>query len=323
MTTLLITGADGFVGRHLCAAALRAGHAVRGAVRAAPAGAPSPPVAGVEWLPVGDLERGPDWGGALAGVDAVVHLAGRAHVPSRSGPETLQAYRDVNVTPTRQLAEAMHARGVRRLVFVSTVLVHGQVSGASPFAEDAPPRPGRAYARTKWEAEEWLRGPGTAGLDPVIVRPVLVYGPGVKGNLRRLLRWLAQGWPLPLAGIHNARSLVDVEQLCALLLACAMRPDAAGRVFLAADTLPLSTPEMVRSLATGLGRPARLFRLPGPLLRATLQTAGLGHTWTQLAGTLVADGSAARSWMGSAPEADPRSGLAAMARAFLHGEEGP
>ncbi|HKI98690.1 MAG TPA: NAD-dependent epimerase/dehydratase family protein [bacterium] len=323
MTTLLITGADGFVGRPLCALALQRGFAVRGAVRALPSDATQ--LAGLEavtWLACGDLAAKPDWSEALAGADAVIHLAGRAHVLQESAANAVAMTRCVNVEGTQRLAEAMLAGATRRIVYVSSAHVHGRETDGAPIDERSPPCPQNAYARSKWDAEEALRALIPSGLELVVVRPVLIYGPGAKGNLRRLMHWVARGWPLPLAGIRNARSLLALDSLCELLLACATRPDAAGETFVAADAEALSTPELVRVLAGAMGRPVRLWRAPQFLLRAALWLAGRLRTWEQLTGSLVVDAARSRAWLGQSQAPDPRLGLAEMARAFLREQGG-
>ncbi len=318
MATLLITGADGFVGRHLCAAALLQGWTVRGAVRALPANSEDAPGAAalqdVCWEACGEVGPDTNWAPLLADVDAVVHLAGRAHVlrETEADPET--AYRAVNVAGTRRLAEAMLACGVRRLVFASSIGVHGSGTDDTPIHEDSPPRPHNAYTRSKWAAEQALHALSGAGLEPVIVRPALVYGPGVKGNLRRLLRWIDRGLPLPLWGVRNARSLAGVSNLADLLLHCAKEPAASNETFVAADSTALSTPELVRTLAAHMGRPARLVRAPPRMTGAVLHLLGYGLPWRQLTGSLVVDATKSRDFF---HRDDPRptdAGLAEMAR---------
>ena len=318
MPTLLVTGANGFIGSHLCAEALARGMIVRGAVRKMPAAGDSPRwVRGLTdsgLVAVGDIDGGTDWTGALTGVDMVVHLAGRAHVIHERHPDPEAAFRAVNVQGTRRLAEAMLSSGVRRLVFVSTIGVHGASTAGPPINESTPIRPHSAYANSKWEAEQVLGELAPQGLEVSVVRPALVYGPGVKGNLLRLLRLIDRGLPLPLGGIRNARSLLGVTNLCDLLLRCASDPRAAGETFVAADATPLSTPALVRTLARAMERPALLFWAPPRLLGVLLSLAGYGHSWQQLAGSLEVDAGKSRRFFDRGDPLPAAAGLAAMVR---------
>lgn len=286
---ILVTGASGFLGRALCPALAAAGHSVRGAVRSEAAlpsgGRTDDPVGGdrqpadargrpdprgrTDIVAVGEIGPGTDWSAALAGIDAVIHLAARVHVRPDAVTDSFAAFRAVNVFGTERLARAAADAGVRRLVFVSSIKVHGERTLDRPITESDPPAPQDAYGHSKAEAEAVLRrvGAGT-GLEVVIVRPPLVYGPEVKGNFLRLLRLVSSRVPLPLGGIENRRSLVYRGNLVALLERCAVHPAAAGEVFLAADGEDLSTAALIRRLAAALGTNARLLPAAPGLLRA-------------------------------------------------------
>ena len=268
MTRALVTGATGFVGRALCAHARERGWEVR----------------------AGD-QRQPDWEGTLQGIDVVVHLAAAVH--SR-GTEAL--YQAVNVDATERLARAAKSAGVRRFVFVSSIKVNGEATPPErPFRAGDPPAPQDGYGRSKWQAEQKLTALG--GMEVVVVRPPLVYGPGVKANFLRLLQLVDTGLPLPFASIRNRRSLVYVGNLASLLRHCAEHPRAGGKTFLAADGDDMSTPELVRRMASALGRSARLVPFPPSLLPS------------KLSGSLTVDASEARGILGWQPPHPVAEGL--------------
>jgi nucleoside-diphosphate-sugar epimerase len=264
----LITGANGFVGRALCAELLRRGYSVRAAVRAAGKFAGD-----AEPVAVGDIDGATDWSEALCGVEVVVHLAARVHVMRETGADSLAEFRRVNVEGTANLARQAAGAGVKRLVYVSSVKVNGESTAPIPtlalplkgrvqnvFTETDAPSPQDPYGISKWEAEQILsRVSQETGLEVVIVRPPLVYGAGVKGNFAQMLKVLTKGIPLPLASIHNQRSLVYVGNLVDSLIACATHPAAAGQAYLVSDGEDISTPDLLRQLGAAMGHPARLF----------------------------------------------------------------
>lgn len=247
---VVVTGATGFVGRFTVAALEGAGYRVR-------------PVGRAE---VGEIHRGTDWSQALEGATAVVHLAARVHVMDDRSPDPAAAFREVNLYGTAGLATQAREAGVRRFVLMSSIKVMGDRGWKlDPYAEPMPEDP---YAVSKIEAELALRDLKGPEMDAVVLRPPLVYGPGVKGNFERLMRLIERGAPLPLASIENARSLIYVENLAdAIRHALTCRPDT----FHPKDGEDLSTPDLIRRLAAAMGRPARLF--PTPVW--ALQAAGL------------------------------------------------
>ena len=268
-TRVLVTGAGGFIGGHLCRSLSAAGMTVRGLSRDAAAIPPS-----VSPAVLSD-DRRRSLGEACRDVGVVVHCAGRAHVLRERDPDPLAAFRRANVELTRDLLAACGDAGVSRFVFLSSVAVLGRpadgvLTAATPVAPAAP------YGITKAEAEtlvtEWGRSSGVAS---TILRPPMVYGPGMKGNPLRLFRVLARGVPLPLGSIKNLRSLLFVENLAAAVEAVIGSPGGAGRTFLVADADPVSTPDLVRLIARGLGRPARLVPVPPTLLRALARAGDL------------------------------------------------
>jgi nucleoside-diphosphate-sugar epimerase len=290
MRRVLVTGANGFVGTALTQALAEIGIAVRGAVRSQ---ASVPAFEAGEhtvrdFAAVGDLHGRTDWSAALQGVETVFHTAARVHMAGEPGG--LAAYRTVNRDATYRLARQCVEAGVRRLIFLSTIKVNGETTQGIPFTRGDTPDPHGAYAVSKYEAEEVLWRVGAEfDLEVVVVRPPLVYGPRVKGNVLALLRWVDRGLPLPLAGIDNRRHLVGLSNLVDFLVACATRPQAAGQTFLVSDPEAVSTPGLVRRLAEALGRPARLFRLPPSLLRAAALLCGRGAMMERLQEDLEVD----------------------------------
>jgi len=285
--SILVTGATGFVGRPLCEKLMTTYGHVRGAVWIAESEANLP--VGVQPSPIEDIGPTTDWSGALAGIDTVIHLAARVHVMDDTSEDPLVAYRLVNVTGTENLARQAVANGVRRLVFISTVKVHGEETNVSYTEEDvlAPEDP---YGVSKQEAEDVLREIALeTGLEVVILRPPLVYGPGVKANFKRLLETVRRGFPLPLACLCNKRSLVGLGNLVDAIALCAIHPQAAGNSYLVSDGEDVSTPELVRLIATAFGRSSRLFPVPIAIMRLVGTLTGKGATIDRLAGSLTVD----------------------------------
>jgi len=281
VTRVLVTGATGFVGRVLVPALIEAGHAVSVAVRdAADVGLP----AQVRRHVVPDIGRDSEWRPALEGVDAVVHLAARVHVMSDDARDPLTAFCRVNAEGTAALATAAMAAGVGRFVFVSTSKVMGEKNREGPFRETDAPAPEDAYALSKWAGEKAVLDVCRQGrMQPVIVRPPLVYGPGAKGNMLALLKLCRMAPPLPLAAVDNRRSLIAVANLADALAVCVRHPKAAGQIYFVSDGEDISTPELVRRLGAALGRPAKLFPMPTAVLRYSALLVGQ----TAVAGRLI------------------------------------
>ncbi|MBI4754379.1 MAG: NAD-dependent epimerase/dehydratase family protein [Betaproteobacteria bacterium] len=308
---VLVTGAAGFVGRPLMAALLAAGWRVRMAVRRPM----DPPEPGMEVAAVGDIGPDTDWAAALAGADVVIHLAARVH---QGGRNDALAHQRINARGTRHLAEAAAAAGVRRFVFLSSTKVMGDVSPADrPWRETDAPRPTDSYGRSKLEAERALHEIASrTGMEVVILRPPLVYGPGVRANFRALMDAVVRGLPLPLGAVDNRRSLVFVGNLVDAILRCADDPRAAGQTFFVCDGEDVSTPALIRQVAVALGRPARLVRVPPALLVFGARLLGRGARATRLLGSLAIDGSHLRATLGWEPPYGLRDGLAQTARAY-------
>lgn len=305
---ILVTGASGFVGGAVCRSLLGAGHDVVAAVRRDDAFLPL----GVEARRVGELGPDTDWRGALAGCRGVVHLAARAHVMHDHAADPLALFRRVNRDGTVRLSEQAVAAGVERFVMVSSIKVNGEATPADrPFRADDAPAPMDAYGVSKAEAEAALADLATrTGLSLAIMRPPLVHGPGVKGNLAALMKALSLGLPLPLGAIHNRRSLVGVDNLADALAFLAVR-DAQG-CFLVRDGEDVSTTQLVRLMAEVAGLRARLLPVPVSLLRLAGSLAGKGAVVQRLTGSLVVDDAPLRR-LGWRPPLGLCDGLARMA----------
>ena len=300
---VLVTGATGFVGKALCGELVAHGHAVVPAVRRASGLA--------DETVVGDIDDATDWMAALRDCDAVVHLAARVHVMDDTAHDPLALYRVTNTAATLNLARQAVQAGVKRFVYISSIKVNGEGRDAAYRETDAP-APGDAYAISKWEAEQGLqRIARETGLEVVILRPPLVYGPGVKANFLRLMRTVERGWPLPLGAIRNRRSLLYLGNFVDAIRVCVEHPAAAGQTFLVDDGSPVSTPELIRAVAHAMGRPARLLAVPVGVLAFVGALLGKRAAVARLTGSLWVDGSLIRSRLGWTPPFTLRQGLAA------------
>jgi len=313
---LLVTGATGFVGASLCRRLLAGGFAVSGTLL--PSESPAALVAGVQPVRVEPLGSETVWDEALAGVDTVIHLAARVHVMNERCSDPLEEFRKVNVAGTLKLARDAAEAGVRRLVFVSSIKVNGEETSA-PYTGDSLPHPTDPYGISKFEAEQGVRSiAGQTGLEVVIVRPTLVYGPGVRANFLSMLQVVQRGIPLPLASIRNKRSLTYLGNLVDALAACAVHPAAAGRTYLLSDGEDLSTPELLRRCAAALGVPARLLPFPVSLMLLAGKLTGRGALLSRLTGSLAVDSSGIREELGWTPPFTLEQGLATTAAWYLN-----
>lgn len=304
MSRVVVTGANGFVGRVLCETLARRGHAVRAVVRDAARATDLPDVTAV-----GDIDGGTDWSRALQGVDTVIHAAARAHILHDS-VENAGLYMRTNAEGTAALARAAARLGVRRLVLVSSIKVNGEATTSAPFTATDAPDPQDAYGRSKLAAERAVLEYAGSGLQPVIVRPPLVYGDGVRANFLRLIRWVDRGVPLPLGAVHNARSLVSVWNLADLLAHLAGPIPVQAPTFLVSDGEDLSTSALIRRLAVALGRRARLPRVPTALLRLAGALTGKQDEVTRLCGSLQVDSAPTRRQLDWTPPLSVDEGLA-------------
>lgn len=303
---VLITGANGFVGRALCVQAVVRGFLV-GAVTRSPCDLPTD----VESLVAGAVDERTDWQGALPGVDAVLHLAARVHVMQEAASDPLAEFRRVNVLGTLNLARQAAGAGVRRFVFVSSVKVNGEATlPGHPFKADDAPAPSDAYGISKMEAEQGLRElAAQTGMEVVIIRPPLVYGPGVKANFAAMMRWLRSGMPLPLGAIDNQRSLVAMDNLIDLILTCITHPAAANQTFLVSDGQDVSTTELLRRMGQAMGRPARLVPVPAGWLTLAAAMVGKRDMAQRLCGSLQVDIEKTRQLLGWRPPLTLEQGL--------------
>ena len=311
MSTVLVTGATGFIGRPLCARLLADGACARAAVWRDEPGANIQE--GIVVSLIDSIGPDTDWAQALSGIDTVIHLAARVHVMDEKAEDPLAAYRRVNVAGTERLARMTAAAGVKRLVYLSSVKVLGEETAES-YTEKHKPAPQDPYGVSKLEAEEVLNKISVeTGLEVVIIRPPLVYGPGVKANFLKLVRLFAKGLPLPLASVNNARSLVYLENLVDAIMLCAAHPKAAGRIFLVSDGEGVSTPELIRRIAAALGRPARLFAFSPGLIRFAGKLTGKSGAVDRLLGSLAVDDGKIRTELGWRPPYTMADGLKATA----------
>jgi len=315
MTTVLVTGANGFVGRALCAELARRKYGVRGVVRDLSRSAGLHCKLAV----MGDIGPAVDWSAVLDGVDTFVHLAARVHVMQDSAADPLAEFRKVNVDGTLNLARQAAAAGVGRFTFISSIKVNGEGAPLGrPYTADDAPAPEDPYGVSKREAEDGLRQLAVeTGMEVVIIRPPLVYGPGVKANFHALLRAVARGIPMPLGAIHNRRSLVALDNLVDLIITCIDHPAAANQTFLVSDGEDLSTPELIRRMARALGRPARLIPVPTAVLMAGATLLGKREVAARLCGSLQVNITKARKVLGWTPPVSVDEGLRRTAEHYL------
>ena len=310
---VLVTGASGFLGHATCARLVTQGRDVIGTVRHLP----DRPLSGVEYRIVGDLNADTDWRDALTGVDAIIHCAARVHVMRETAADPLVAFRAVNVAGTKQLARQAAAAGARQFIYLSSVKVNGE-GGSVAYRETDLPAPQDAYGVSKYETELGLREiAAETGMEVVIVRPPLVYGPGVKANFQALMRALVRGIPLPLGAIHNRRSLVALDNVVDLIATCIEHPAAANETFFVSDGEDLSTTELICRLARAMCRPARLIPIPTMVLMAGATLLGKREVARRLCGTLQVNITKAREVLGWTPPVSVDEGLRRTANHYL------
>lgn len=317
MARILVTGANGFVGQALCERLVADGNSVIASLRS-PESASSLPE-GITAVFIKSLAAETDWSDSLAEVEIVVHLAARVHVMHESAADPLAEFRRINVEGTRTLAQSALACGVKRFVFLSTIGVSGNTTPpAKPFSEQSPRAPHNDYSRSKLEAEEALRSITSGSpMEFVILRAPLVYGPANPGNALRLFQAVHQRRLLPLAAVHNRRSLIHVGNLVDAITLCCFHPRAAGETYLLSDGEDASTPELIRRIASAFGIPARLFPIPPALMSFGATLLGKRAEVDRLLGSLTVDSSRIARDLSWQPPFTMEQGLAATARWYL------
>ena len=314
MLSLLVTGANGFVGRSLCAELFQQGYAVRATVRSA-----NVRIDDYEQEIVDSIDSGTEWVAVLRGVNIVIHLAARVHVMKDTAIDALAEFRRVNVDGTLNLARQAVEAGVQRFVFISSIKVNGEGTLLRQLytAEDQP-APVDPYGISKREAEDaLLQLARETGMEVVIIRPPLIYGPGVKANFQSMMRWLDKGIPLPLGAIHNRRSLVALDNLIDLIVTCIHHPAAANQIFLASDGEDLSTTELLQRMAAALGKKAWLIPVPESILMWGASLLGKQAMAQRLCGSLQVDISKTRDLLGWKPPVSVDEALRKTAQYFL------
>lgn len=311
---ILVTGANGFVGSALCERLLRDSGYIRGAVRS-----PRALRRGIEDIVVGSIASETDWSAALTNVQQVVHLAARVHIMQDPLQDSLAEFRRVNVDGTANLARQAAAAGVKRFVFLSSIKVNGEFTTVGrPFTADDVPFPKDPYGVSKHEAEQMLcQIAAETGMEVVIIRPPLVYGPGVKANFEAMMRWLARGMLLPFAAItNNRRSLVALDNLIDLIVTCLNHPTAANQIFLVSDGEDLSTADLLKRMSMALGQPARLLYVPTAMLKLGANVANKSDIYQRLCGSLQLDIAKTRQLLGWTPPLSVDAGLRRAAEGF-------
>lgn len=287
MNSVLITGSCGFIGRELCIKILDDGRRAKGTVSIESDVSRLP--VGVDAVLIASIDSDTNWDNILAGIDAIVHLAARVHVTDDAFSDPLAEYRKVNVEGTERLAVAAVNAGVKRFVYISSVKVNGE-GGSYSYTENDKEAPEDPYALSKWEAEQALYEiADKTEMDLVVLRPPLVYGPGVKANFLRLLKVVDSGIPLPLASVNNRRSLIYLGNLIDAIVTCINHPGAAGNTYFVSDGKDVSTPELIRCISSALGRPARLFPFSPVLLKKAGIITGKSVAMDRLLGSLTVD----------------------------------
>ncbi|ANF85240.1 NAD-dependent dehydratase [Pseudomonas antarctica] len=312
--TILLTGSTGFVGRSVLNALVGVKYPVVNVTRKNGV----PPVPGVQDFIIGSLTDEIDWKVPLSGVDVVIHSAGRAHVMNETHSNPLQAFREVNVDATLKLAQQAADAGVKRFIFISSIKVNGEETRAHrAFTAHDVPAPLDDYGVSKLEAEQALLAlAGRTSMDVVIIRPVLVYGPGVKANFERMLSVVNKKLPLPFRTIDNRRSLVFIDNLVDLICVCIKHPAAANQVFLVSDDNDLSIGQILEKLAVAMNKPSCVFSFPYFLLNAAASLVGKKEFLQRLCGSLQVDITDTRKRLGWTPPVSVEEAFAITARHY-------
>ena len=321
LPVVAITGATGFVGRALVQTCALLPNVDVLAITRRAHGVQYSELRGVQFSNIGELSSSMHWLPVLTGVDVLVHTAARVHVMRDTATDPLTTFRAVNVEGTMNLARQAAAVGVNRFVFISSVKVNGEETAPErPYTPNDFPAPVDPYGISKREAEDALRQLAAAtGMEVVILRPPLVYGPGVKANFLSMMRWLYKGIPLPLGAINNKRSFVAIDNLVDLIVTCIDHPAAANQTFLVSDGEDISTTELLRRIENALGRPTRLIPVPEWMLRAGAALLGERELSQRLCGNLQVDISKTRNLLEWSPPLSVNEGLKATVEHYLAG----
>lgn len=313
MKRVLVTGANGFIGIALCRCLHAEGFEVVAALRSQDTRFA---LQGVRSVIIGHINAQTNWNEVVAGVDIVVHLAARVHAMSEVQRRQIDAYRAVNVEGTENLAECAARAGVKRLIFLSSIKVNGE-ENTNTYSEQCPPSPEDAYGVSKMEAERILKEiADKSAMEVVILRPPLVYGPGVKANFLTLMRLVSQKIPFPLRSVKNQRSFVYLGNLVDCIQCCLTHPSAAGQTYLVSDDQDLSTPELIRLLASAMNKSAFLFHFPVGMLNTLARLAGKTDALKRLLGSLTVDISKIKKDLSWRPPISTKSGMAKTVKWF-------
>ncbi len=305
MLNIAVTGASGFVGRQLCSELVLRGCKVTAFTRDL-----RNQLDNIDYHMIEDIVADTKWGSALDKVDVLIHLAARVHVMHDVATNPLQSFLDVNLHATVHLAKAAAAAGVKRFVYASSIKVNGEFTQNEPFSEQDAANPQDAYAVSKWEAEKALREiEKETGMQVVILRPPLIYGPNVKANFASLIKLVDKGLPLPLASISNKRSLIYLGNFVDAIISCAQHPKAAGNTYLVSDGEDISMPKLIRKIAYSLNRPSRLFSFPVSIMYLIAKLAGKSSSLQRITQSLAIDGSKIRQELNWYPPFTTEQGL--------------
>ena len=321
MKNILITGATGFIGESLCKFLSNFNKSIIGTFHSEKSFLKHP---GIEYKFIGDISLDLNWKNILADVDCIIHCAGRSHIMSKKKNDQSKIYHSVNVKGTKQLAEHAAYTGVKRIIFLSSIKVNGEITSndevsnlkdciKKKFTQKDLPAPQDAYAISKLEAENilWEISLRT-GLEIVVLRLPLVYGYGVKGNLGRLIKLIESGIPLPLDMIKNQRSMIGIDNLINLIIHCIDHSEASGKTFLASDGEDLSTPELIKLIASSMRRRANLFPFPIFILKFLGSVFGRSEEINRLVGSLRIDNNYTKEILNWTPPVSVEEGIRRM-----------
>ena len=315
---ILVTGANGFIGTHLCETLAKSGHEVRSTARSL-----DPKSSTTREMIICDLESADNLDHLTTGCDAIVHLAGRAHVMSDDPATSESLYVSANVDVTKKLAQSASRTGVKRMILMSSVKVNGESTTIdTPFTSHDTPNPQDPYGRSKARAEQALWDvTSTSGLEGVVIRPPLVYGPGVRANFASLIGIVGRGIPLPLGSIQNKRSFVSLDNLVDLIATTLQSPNAAGNTFLVSDGHDLSTPDLIRSIASALDQSPKLFPFPSALLKLAATATGKRSAYDRLCGSLTVDIALTKQKLSWSPPCTVQDSMQRTVDAFIGSKE--